>query len=72
MIFLNNSEFYCTECGAKGLPIPRKNQKRRGAGHEKHLWCVHCKKITKHIETVEWTSYSRDDFKRDFEQGKWR
>jgi ribosomal protein L33 len=42
--------FKCTECGNYGIPIPRKNSRLRPKGHFKHLFCIHCNKVTKHIE----------------------
>ena len=33
------SDFYCTECGRKGIPIIRIAGKEREAGHLKKLYC---------------------------------
>jgi len=43
-------EFYCTECGKKGIPLPRQKGRAREKGHIKHMWCVNCRKRTAHIE----------------------
>lgn len=47
------SNFYCTKCGNKGIPVPRKAYKIRGKYHLKKLFCPHCKIETNHIEVRE-------------------
>ena len=37
------SEFYCTKCGGRGIPIARKTGKQREAGHLKKLYCIQCR-----------------------------
>lgn len=44
------SDFYCTECGNKGIPLPRSKNRQRAYGHIKDLYCCQCRKITKHKE----------------------
>ena len=44
------SDFYCTQCGNKGMPIPRKMAKERNSGHLKKLYCIYCKEDVNHIE----------------------
>jgi len=39
----------CEECGSL-FPISRHAGRQRKVGHIKDLWCVKCKKTTKHIE----------------------
>lgn len=63
------SDFYCTECGKKGLSIPRKHGQARESGHIKDLLCIYCNKRTKHVEVSETGSYSYFDFLEDFESG---
>ncbi len=63
------SDFYCTECGKKGLSIPRKHGQARETGHIKDLLCIYCNKRTKHIEVSETGSYSYFDFIEDFNDG---
>lgn len=43
--------FYCTKCGNIGIPIMRMKTQSRPLSHRKKLYCVHCKKVTNHIET---------------------
>jgi hypothetical protein len=42
-------ELTCTCCGTV-FPIQRKSNKLKEDNHIKDLWCVKCKKETKHIE----------------------
>ena len=61
------SEFYCTKCGKKGIPIWRKSGREREAGHLKKIWCLHCNKQTNHVECKPFTKYSYEDFLLEFE-----
>lgn len=66
------SDFYCTECGNKGIPIPRKRGQERGSGHLKNMFCLKCQKETNHCEIVgeEGNSYSHEDFVKEFNLGR--
>ena len=63
------NDFYCTQCGNKGIPIPRKRGSEREAGHLKKLFCLRCQKETNHCECKSCTKYTYDDFKIEFEYG---
>lgn len=39
----------CTKCGLVQT-IQRKYAKRKKVGHIKPLWCIRCKKRTRHVE----------------------
>ena len=43
-------QFYCVECGKKGIPVARSKSSQREKGHLKKLWCLNCKKETNHAE----------------------
>lgn len=62
------SEFYCSECGNKGISIPRCKGNLRNSGHLKKMFCVHCKKETNHAEICG--SYYETDFREEFEKGR--
>ena len=66
------SEFYCTECGNKGIPIFRKKGHEREAGHLKKLFCLKCGKEVNHCEVKAWTKYDYSDFKTEFEYGNFK
>lgn len=64
------SNFYCTRCGKKGIPISRPKSLQREFQHYKRLYCVYCQEEINHVEIREFDNYSYEDFKEDFEAGK--
>ena len=42
------NDFYCINCGHKGIPLPRKKTKEYF--HRKKMYCPWCGKIVNHIE----------------------
>lgn len=64
------SDFYCTECGRKGIPIIRIAGKEREAGHLKKLYCLYCQKETNHAEIRPFGKYNKEDFKKEFRLGR--
>lgn len=67
--FITDHEFYCTQCGTKGLPVVRKKGAEREPGHLKKLFCLKCQKETNHAECIPNSKYTHDDFIREFEAG---
>ena len=64
------NDFYCIQCGQKGLPVQRKQGKARGVFHRKKLWCCNCKVEINHVEVRN--DYERDCFKEMYENGDFR
>lgn len=64
------SDFYCTKCGKKGIPIMRRAGKQKEQGHLKNLFCIYCKQETNHVEIRPFGSYTLNDFKEEFELGR--
>ena len=64
------SEFYCTKCGRRGIPIARKIGKQREAGHLKKLYCPFCREEINHAEIRPFGEYNYEDFKLEFELGR--
>lgn len=64
------SEFYCTECGNKGIPIARRIGQQRKSGHLKKIFCLHCQKETNHVEIRPYGGYRYEDFLEEFELGR--
>lgn len=64
------SDFYCIECGNRGIPAARTTRHQREAGHLKKLYCLHCKKETNHAEIRPFGSYTYEDFLEEFELGR--
>ena len=62
---ITTSEFYCTACGKRGIPIARKPGQQREAGHLKKLFCLNCGKEINHAEVRPFGSYSREDFEEE-------
>ena len=61
------SDFYCTQCGSKGLPVWRKRGAEREAGHLKKLFCLKCGKETNHVECKICSKYTYEDFCIEYE-----
>lgn len=59
--------FYCTQCGQRGIPICRTETNLRKPGHLKKLYCIHCKTETNHVECAG--AYSDDMFLLEFRAG---
>lgn len=66
----SQSRFFCTQCGKEGIPIMRKNGKLREPGHLKKLYCIYCKQEVNHAEVREMGGYTEEDFKKEFEMGR--
>ena len=64
------SEFYCTECGSKGIPIARKIGTKKEPGHLKKIYCLKCKKETNHAEVRPYGSYDYEDFLEEYSLGR--
>ena len=64
------SDFYCTECGHRGIPLPRDKSKIREGGHLKKLYCMYCQKQVNHVEIRPFGKYTYEDFIREFNSGK--
>ena len=63
---ITGNEFYCTQCGSRGIPVVRKKGAEREAGHLKKLFCLHCGCETNHVECREWDGYTHEDFLYEF------
>lgn len=67
---ITKSEFYCTKCGQRGIPIARRAGIQREAGHLKKLYCLHCREETNHAEIRPFGSYNYEDFYEEFKLGR--
>lgn len=63
------SEFYCTKCGERGIPIARKIGKQREAGHLKKIYCIKCKESVNFAEVRPFGEYNYEDFLLEFKYG---
>lgn len=64
------SRFFCVECGNEGIPIIRTAGQQREAGHLKKLFCLYCNKETNHAEVRPYGGYELEDFREEFECGR--
>ena len=64
------SEFYCTKCGRKGIPIARKKGQQREPGHLKKLYCLYCQQEINHVEIRPYGSYKYEDFLEEYNLGR--
>lgn len=62
-------EFYCTQCGERGIPVHRKPNQFREAGHLKKLYCLNCAKEINHVECVSGSKYDLDMFLKEYASG---
>ena len=63
------SNFYCTKCGHKGIPILRKPGQTREPGHLKKLYCLYCDEEVNMVEIKNNGKYTLEDFLIEFENG---
>ena len=63
------SDFYCTKCGMKGIPVFRKKGQEREPGHLKKLYCIYCQEETNMAEIASRGKYTLDDFLIEYEHG---
>ena len=66
---LTFSDFYCTKCGNKGLPIIRSVGKEREPGHLKKIFCLHCQEERNMVEIRNVGKYTLNDFWLEYEYG---
>jgi len=67
---MTQSRFYCTQCGNEGIPLMRKAGQQRESGHLKKLFCIYCNKEVNHAEIRDSGGYTYEDFKKEFELGR--
>lgn len=60
-------DFYCLNCGNKGIGLMRKYGSKRETFHRKKLYCIYCKEDINHIECQ--TLEQVEEFKQNFTKG---
>ena len=63
------SDFYCTQCGALGLPVVRSAKHTREPGHLKKLYCPRCRIQQNMVEVRPFGRYTYEDFQIEFKYG---
>lgn len=62
-------DFYCINCGQRGLPIVRRHSLQHEKFHRKKLYCPWCKMTVNHIECRN--DEEAFEFKQAFENGEY-
>ena len=62
--------FYCINCGNRGIELYRNRGYQYGKGHRKKLYCIHCQAEVNHIECK--TPEEEYEFKKNFENGVYK
>ena len=63
-------DFYCLNCGHKGIPLPRQTNKQRKKWHRKKLYCPFCKQTVNHVECRNF--YEVELFLEAFKNGEFK
>ena len=64
------SDFYCTICGNKGIPVFRTTKQEKEPGHLKKLFCLYCQKEVNMAEIKSiGGKYNLEDFWIEYEYG---
>ena len=61
------SDFYCTKCGNRMIPVWRSKGKEREPGHLKKLYCLNCKEERNGVEIKFMGQYTLKDFIMEYE-----
>jgi hypothetical protein len=64
------SDFYCTVCGNRNIPLARSVNQQRESGHLKKLYCLKCRTETNCAEVRPHGSYTKEDFDEEFSLGR--
>lgn len=65
-----SSEFYCINCGKRGIPLPRLANHKRERFHRKKMYCPNCRQVVNFVECK--TPEDVELFKEEFENGAFR
>ena len=63
-------DFYCINCGNKGIELIRKQGFKHEKMHRKKLYCVHCKCEVNHIECKTFDEV--EEFRENFANGVYK
>lgn len=70
MLNYEEHNFFCINCGKKGIPLRRKVGFQHSRFHRKKLYCPYCKKEVNHIECK--TQEDIDEFLENFNNGVYK
>lgn len=64
------SEFYCSKCHKKGMPLARKRAKLREEKHLKKLFCIYCQEEVNHLEIRESDMFYKEELLEHLKNGE--
>jgi hypothetical protein len=65
---LETHDFYCIQCGKRGIPVVRNKGQQRDKHHLKKLFCLTCQMEINHVECKNYAEVI--EFKEKFEKGE--
>lgn len=60
-------DFYCINCGKKGIPLARKRGHQHSSFHRKKLYCIYCQKEVNMVECKN--EFEVQEFLENFKNG---
>ena len=63
-------DFYCINCGKKGIGLMRRKGFKHESMHRKKLFCIYCNREVNHVECITYDEV--EQFKMDYENGVYR
>lgn len=62
-----DSQFYCLNCGSRGLDCLRKEGKIKKTGHRKKMWCFNCQQVCNFYEVHN--KEEEEEFRKKYKKG---
>ena len=63
-------DFYCINCGKRGIPLPRQRGHQHSTFHRKKLYCIYCQKEVNMVECKN--EFEVKEFLEDFANGVYK
>lgn len=67
---IESHDFYCINCGKKGLVLPRQKSHKHKGFHRKKLYCFYCKKEVNMIECKD--EFEVEEFLENYANGVYK
>lgn len=67
MARMSSHDFYCMNCGNKGIPLSRYVGHQHAKFHRKKMYCIFCKQEMNHVECRNMMEVNK--FKEDYANG---
>ena len=63
-------DFYCINCGNRGISLMRKQGFKHQGMHRKKLYCVYCRQEVNHVECKTFDDV--EEFRENFQKGVYK